>query len=216
MPIEARTDEALVSAAQAGDRDALEALLERHYDRLHAVCVRLTGNPADGADAAQEALIAIARGLGRFDGRSRFSTWAYRVAVNAALDEMRRRRRRPQPVPDPTAGSLGLEAGSTAGSGNPGQPSGSPTGVISPGPAMDTAIADRVDIDRALQRIPPEFRAAVVLRDLCGLDYAEIAEVLDIPAGTVRSRIARGRAALEPLLRPGNSPSPDHRHTYEP
>ena len=96
-----RSDAALVAAAQAGDRGALDTLLRRHHDRLYALCRRVTGNDADGADACQEALIAIVRGLDRFDGRSAFSTWAYRVATNACLDELRRRRRRPEPgLPD--------------------------------------------------------------------------------------------------------------------
>ncbi|HRE03817.1 MAG TPA: RNA polymerase sigma factor, partial [Ilumatobacteraceae bacterium] len=88
-------DRELVAAAQGGDRASLDALLRRHYDRIFAVCRRVTGNEADGADAAQEALIAIVRGLPRFDGRSSFSTWIYRIATNASLDELRRRRRRP-------------------------------------------------------------------------------------------------------------------------
>jgi RNA polymerase sigma-70 factor (ECF subfamily) len=129
------------------------------------------------------------RGLPRFDRRSRFSTWAYRVAVNASLDELRRRRRRPDP---------GLDD------------AGEPVGIWSetrPGTQPDPAsVAERLDVDAALRQLSPEFRAAVVLRDLCGLDYAEISEVLDVPPGTVRSRIARGRAALVPLLA-GNQPS---------
>jgi RNA polymerase sigma-70 factor (ECF subfamily) len=84
-----------VRAAQTGDRDALDALLRHHHDRVLAICRRLAGNEADALDATQEALIAIARGIGRFDGRARFSTWAYRVTTNACLDELRRRRRRP-------------------------------------------------------------------------------------------------------------------------
>ena len=159
-------------------------MLRAHHDRLYAVCRRLTGNDADAADATQETLISVVRGLAGFDRRSRFTTWTYRIAVNASLDELRRRRRRPQPILDDDArgGSPGeadranAQADGTEGS------------------------ADRLDIDAALRRLAPEFRAAVVLRDLCGLDYAEIAEVLDIPAGTVRSRIARGRAALVPLV----------------
>ena len=82
-------------AAQEGDRAALDALLRRHHDRIHAVCRRLAGNEADALDATQEALIAIVRGIRRFDGRAAFSTWAYRVATNACLDELRRRKRRP-------------------------------------------------------------------------------------------------------------------------
>jgi RNA polymerase sigma-70 factor (ECF subfamily) len=149
---------------------------------LYAVCLRLTGTEADAADATQEALIAIVRALPRFQRESRFSTWAYRIAVNAALDELRRRRRRPQP---------GIEDGTwpVAGALQTGDP--------------ETAI-DRVDINAALRRLSPELRAAAVLRDLCALDYAEIAEVLDVPIGTVRSRIARGRAGLAAILQAGS------------
>ena len=88
-------DRQLVAAAQAGDRQALETLLGRHYDRVHAVCRRIAGSSRDADDAAQEAMISIVRGLPRFDGRSQFSTWVYRIATNAALDELRRRKRRP-------------------------------------------------------------------------------------------------------------------------
>jgi RNA polymerase sigma-70 factor (ECF subfamily) len=174
-----------VRAAQQGDRQALESLLRRHHDRVLAVCRRLAGNEADALDATQEALIAITRGLRHFDGRAAFSTWAYRVATNACLDELRRRRRRPTPgLPDHEhpGGPMATAAESTGIEGLP----------------------DRLAIDAALARLPEEFRAPVVLRDLCDLGYAEIAEVLDIPAGTVRSRIARGRAQLARLLLDGN------------
>lgn len=169
--------------AREGRRDDLEELLRRHYQRLYALCRRLTGNDADAADATQEALITITRKLDRFDGRSRFSTWAYRVAVRAALDELRRRSRRPVPRIE------GLE----------------PPGGDRPAPGE--AVEQRVDVDAALAQLPLEFRAPVILRDLCDLDYAEIALVLNIPAGTVRSRIARGRAALVPLLGPQAAPN---------
>ena len=151
---------------------------------MYAVCRRLAGNDADAADAAQEALLAIVRGLPRFDRRSRFTTWAYRVTVNACLDELRRRSRRPVPVED---------------IGPPGPPPGSP--------GVDDAVAARLDVDAALRRLPDEYRAAVVLRDLCGFDYAEIAEILGVPAGTVRSRIARGRAGVAEVLgNPSSAP----------
>jgi RNA polymerase sigma-70 factor, ECF subfamily len=165
-------DSALVARAVAGDRRALEVLLDRHADRIHAVCRRIVAHREDALDATQEAMIAIARGITRFDGRAAFTTWCYRIATNAAIDELRRTRRRPVPAhPDAS------EPVSTAS-----------------GPA-DVAAA-RVDVDAALQHVPEEFRVAVVLRDLCDLDYAEIAEVLDVPPGTVRSRISRGRAIL--------------------
>jgi RNA polymerase sigma-70 factor (ECF subfamily) len=94
------TDAELVADAQRGDRDALDALLRRHHDRIRALARRLCGNDADAADATQEALISIVRGLPRFDQRAAFGTWAYRVATNACLDELRRRARRPRPEPD--------------------------------------------------------------------------------------------------------------------
>ncbi len=179
-----------MAAAQDGDRGALDTLLRRHHDRLYALCRRVTGNDADGADACQEALIAIVRALGGFDGRSSFSTWAYRVATNACLDELRRRRRRPEPgLPsDEGLGGSGVDEYS----------------------GVDT----RVAVDAALTGLVPEYRVAVVLRDLCGLSYGEIAEVLAVPIGTVRSRIARGRSALIPFLDPdGNPPAPGERPT---
>lgn len=174
-----------MEAARAGDRAALDVLLRRHYDRLYALCRRVTGNDADGQDACQEALLAIVRGLAGFDGRSAFATWSYRVATNACLDELRRRRRRPEPV----------------------APEEPPRGSESSADAADS-VATRVDVDAALATLVPEFRVVVVLRDLCGLSYDEIAEVLGVPAGTVRSRIWRGRAALAPLLAAGGNPGP--------
>ena len=164
------SDEDLARRASLGDRAALETLLARHLDQVHSVCRRVLGHPEDALDATQEALIAISRGIGRFDGRSRFTTWMYRVATNAALDEARRRARRPiasEHLPEP-----GTHADAT------------------------DAVDARLDVDAALATLPPDYRAAVALRDLAGLDYAEIAAVLNIPIGTVRSRIARGRATL--------------------
>ena len=174
----AAADDAAIAAARAGDRRALDELLRAHYDRLFAVCRRLTGNDADASDACQEALIAIVRALPKFDGRSRFGTWAYRIAVNASLDELRRRRRRPRPD-DGVIDQVD---------------------VASSRPDTASSVSDRIVLDAAIATLSPEFRAAVVLRDVAGLDYAEIAEALDIPPGTVRSRIARGRAALAEAL----------------
>jgi len=180
------SDEALAAAANAGDRGALEVLLARHLDRVHAICRRVAGHPEDARDAAQEAMIAVVRGLHRYDGRSLFTTWLYRVATNAALDELRRRKRRPEPAElaeDRPGGAGGAAASS-----------------------VESVVAARLDVDSALAGLSPEFRAAVVLRDLCDLDYAEIAEVLDVPIGTVRSRIARGRAAIADALREPTGP----------
>ncbi|HET6774725.1 MAG TPA: RNA polymerase sigma factor [Acidimicrobiales bacterium] len=183
----------------------------------------MTGDDTDAQDALQDALIAVARGIRGFDGRSSFSTWSYRVATNACLDELRRRRRRPVPTAlgGGTAGD-GDEGGGGAGRGldplervgTPGGPvlAGGRAGVVADGGIG--AVDGRLDVDAALARVPDPYRAAVVLRDVCDLDYAEIARVLDIPVGTVRSRIARGRALLSGLL--GNPAAPSDRPTTSP
>lgn len=178
------SDDELVAAAQGGDRNALDQLLRRHYDRVYAVCRRVTGGTSDADDACQEALIKITRSLPRFDGRSAFSTWAYRIATNASLDELRKRKRRP---------SLHSLRG--------GDDEGEPEQVDPMAAKRVDAVADRLAIDAALGDLSDDFKAAVVLRDVADLDYDEIADILDIPIGTVKSRIARGRAALADQLR---------------
>lgn len=124
--------------------------------------------------------MAIVRGLPKFDGRAKFTTWSYRVATNAALDELRRRGRRPTPgLPEVETEAHAPDAGA--------QP-------------FEDQLGDRMAIDEALMQIPEEFRAPVVLRDQLGMDYAEISAVLEIPPGTVRSRIARGRSRLAKVM----------------
>ncbi len=125
-------------------------------------------------------MIKIVRNLPRFDGRSSFATWAYRIATNAALDELRRRKRRPN-----------LELVDDRGH----EP------VDERASRRNDHLVDRMTIDAALDDLAEDFRVAVVLRDVIDLDYQEIASVLDIPVGTVKSRIARGRAQLAASLR---------------
>lgn len=195
-------DAALVAAAQGGDRNALDQLLRRHYDRIHAVCRRIAGYSRDGDDACQEALIKIVRNLPRFDGRSSFGTWAYRIAANAALDELRKRSRRPTIGAEDDVGADVADHRSEHG--------------------VDQ-VGDRLVLDQALAELSEDLRTAVVLRDVGGLDYGEIAEALGIPLGTVKSRIARGRGALAerlrldvelpPSSRPGNQFVSDERPT---
>jgi RNA polymerase sigma-70 factor (ECF subfamily) len=164
------------------------------------VCRRITGHEADAADAAQDAMIAIVRNLERFDGRSSFGTWAYRIATNSSLDELRRRKRRGM------ATTLDDDQ--------------HPHAEIAD-PTSDRridAVGDHMALDTALRSLSDEYRLPVVLRDVADLDYAEIAAVLDLPAGTVRSRISRGRAALARSLsaEPGNQPSDPERPSRAP
>ena len=185
----------MVAAAQGGDRFALDQLLRAHYDRIHAVCRRVAGSTKDADDACQEALIKIVRNLPRFDGRSSFGTWAYRIATNASLDELRKRQRRPR------LHSVGEDD--------------RPEVVDPSADRHPDALADRSMLDDALERLPEDLRVAVILRDVADLDYAEIAATLDVPVGTVKSRISRGRSALASSLgldeKPRNQAAGDER-----
>lgn len=168
---------------------SLDSLLRDHYSMIQAVCRRILLNDSDADDATQNAMIAIVRGYESFDGRSAFSTWVYRIATNAALDELRRRRRRP----------LSLFS-------NDGQQV-----DIADTHSDDRQLAFEASdyLAQGLAQIPEEFRVALVLRDVADLDYEEISQVLNIPIGTVRSRIARGRGRLADIL--GNSDAPHER-----
>ncbi|MBI3257012.1 MAG: RNA polymerase sigma factor [Actinobacteria bacterium] len=188
------SDDRLVRAAKDGDAAALDSLLRCHYPRLFA---------AD--DATQETLMAIVRGLPKFDGRSTFVTWSHRVATNASLDELRRRERRPRlrPLDDRPERRTGPGPGDAP-------------HVTERLPDDDIeGVADRLDLDQALATLPVDQRVAVVLRDLCALSYDEIASVLDVPPGTVRSRIARGRARMHDHL-VGNPTGHDRRPSSQP
>jgi RNA polymerase sigma-70 factor (ECF subfamily) len=181
-------NELLVRRAINGDRAALDTVLREEYPRILTACRRLLGRHADADDAAQNALISIARNIGSFDQRSSFSTWVWRIATNAALDEIRRRGRRDVPSSDRHD-------------------------FDRPDRSAVSAIDDRQIVEAALLRLPLEFRTAVVLRDLADLDYDEIADVLDIPIGTVRSRISRGRSQLADLIRESSATSPGNQGT---
>lgn len=179
-------DEVLVARCLEGSEAAFATLMARHRRMLYGVCLRITGNPNDALDALQETLTRVWRMMGGYSGRARFSTWLYRVATNAALEEVRRRGRAPEPTADDRLPSC--------------------VGVA-PQPLADT-VADRLAVDAALSRLPPHYRAAIVLRELCGCSYEEIADILDVPVNTVKSRISRARQALLALLAPAFTARP--------
>jgi len=153
---------------------------------VRAVCHRIVINRADAEDATQNALISIVKALPSFDGRSQFSTWVYRIATNAALDEVRRIGRRPLP---------------------------SDNDAVYDSPQQDRtdAVAAQLDVVSALAEIPEEYRTTLVLRHVADLEYEEIAAIQGIAIGTVRSRLARGRAQLVEIL--GNQDTEPDRHT---
>lgn len=168
------SDGALLSAHLDGDPDAFAELFRRHRDVLWAVAVRVTGNPEDAADAVQDAMISAIRAASGFQRRSAVRTWLYRIVVNAALDRLRRTGSRPTVA----------------------------MGDHDPASARDdmSNAALRLDLGRALAQLSPGQRAAVVLVDAHGLPVAEVAEILDVPIGTVKSRCARARAQLAGIL----------------
>jgi RNA polymerase sigma-70 factor (ECF subfamily) len=172
-----------------GLSDAVEVLLRRHQDRVLGLAYRILGNRADALDASQEVFVAVFRKAGSFRHQSAFTTWLYRLTVNACNDHARRRSRLPQPA----------EA----------------VDVASPD-AIGRA-DDRMAIAGAIARLPLEQRTAVVMRDLLGLSYEEIAEVTGAAVGTVKSRISRARGALAGGLgEPGAHQAPEHEPDQEP
>lgn len=189
--------EKLAAGARRGDRSALERLLALDYERLHAVCWRVLRDDDSALDATQEAVISIASHIRDFDGRSRYSTWSYRIAANAALDEIRRSRRRPIVglFDEGPSGAGEREAGGGGRGGRRGLGAGSGS--------FEAQVSDAVSLREALERLPEDQRVALRLRHDLDLDYAEIAAVLRVPIGTIRSRIARGRSALLKALGDG-------------
>ena len=176
-------DRALVAAAQAGDADAVEALVRRHQARIFNFALALTANGADAEDLAQETFIRAFRGLRRFRGESSFRNWLYRIAANAA------RTRRGDQARRAPVWEARVEADALA-----------ERHLASPDPGVERTVMYRQALDRALASLPGQLRAAVVLRDVEGLEYREIAAALGIPMGTVMSRIFRARRLLRPML----------------
>lgn len=174
---EPSNDRELVRRYLAGDAGAFTTLVERHQVRVYSLCLRVIGNPEDAADATQEAFISALRKLGQFRGDSAFTTWMHRVAVNSCYDLLRKRSRQPL---------LHLATDEDA-----------PERELGP-PGQDHAdeVAGTLDASAALARVPEEFRVALVLADVQDLPYDQISEILDIPVGTVKSRVFRGRIAL--------------------
>ena len=183
------TDEALVTAAQAGDREAVDSLIRRHQSRIFNFALTLTAGGADAEDLAQETFIRAFRGLSRFRGESSFRNWLYRIAVNAA------RTRRAQQARQAAVWEARVEVDDLA-ERHPARAAGS----VEQADSVEQAMIRRQALDRALAALPHDLRAAVVLRDVEGLEYREIAAVLRIPDGTVMSRIFRARRLLRPML----------------
>ena len=173
----APSDTDLLARAAAGDHEAFTEVMRLHEDRVFSVCLRIMGSRDRALDAVQDTFMTVFRKAGQFKGKAAVGTWIYRIAVNTCYDHLRKTKRRPaDPLPeyyDPADDSAQDEVESA--------------GI-------------RPDIQKALQEIPEEFRAAVVLSDMEGMSLPEVADVLGVPVGTVKSRVFRGRRQLAQLL----------------
>jgi RNA polymerase sigma-70 factor (ECF subfamily) len=184
------TDADLLSRHLAGDRDAFGQLFLRHKDRLWAVALRITCDHEEAADALQDAMISAFRRAADFRGESAVTTWLHRIVVNAALDRLRRR-------PAQTVSWSGDAAELPV----PEARQGTAEGTLGGGSARtEDSVDTRMDVDAALHMLPPPQRAALVLVDMLGYPVADVAVILGVSEGTVKSRCARGRARLVPHL----------------
>jgi RNA polymerase sigma-70 factor (ECF subfamily) len=183
---DAERDEDLVRRAVGGEISAFGILMQRHERRVYNLALRMTGREEDARDATQDAFLTALRKLSSFRGEAAFTTWMHRVTVNACYDLLRKRARAPL-----------LDR--------------SPDHEPEPPPAPDHADAADLsfDVQRALRQVAPDYRAVMILHDVQDLPYEEVASVLQIPIGTVRSRLHRGRIALAKALGlPGERPVP--------
>ncbi len=193
-------DATLLRRHVAGDADAFGELVRRHQDRLWAVALRTLGDPEEAADALQDAFVNAFRRAGSFRAESAVTTWLHRIVVNACLDRVRWSAARPSD-PDP------FEAGAAVGERAPASGLG--------GDPSD-AVALHLDLEAALATIPAEQRVPLVLVDMEGYPVAEVAEMLGVPVGTIKSRCARARARLAPIVAPGRREPPEGNRSAEP
>ena len=187
MTDRADDDVVLIQRYLEGDVAAFDELMRAHEDRVFGVCMRMMRDREAALDATQETFLTVFRKADRYKAEAAFSTWLYRVAVNTCYDHLRRvRRRRTEPMPETpeppdTRSESDLEA-----------------------------VELRPALEQALRRLSPEFRAVIVLVDMQGLSLEQTAEVLDVPMGTVKSRLFRARRQLAESL--GNlAPGGEHR-----
>lgn len=192
-----QSDDALILGLRESSEQAYESLLQRYQHPVYNLVSRLMNDPADASDVVQEVFLKVFRSVGQFRGGSTLKTWIYRIAVNEAHNHHRwfNRHRRPE---------IGFR--STEDAAGPNEKN-----FVDPGRSPFDLAANqetRAIVEDALAKLNPKFRAAVVLRDIEDLSYEEIAVVLEVSLGTVKSRILRGRECLRKILEDRLHPQP--------
>ena len=174
----------LVEAHRRGDPDAMGQLLEAYQRRLYSICYRMVRNEHDARDLTQDSMVRVIQGLDSYDGRSKLSTWIIRVTMNTCLSYLRKQRLRRHGSLDPASENA------AAGPIDPRS-----TGELLPSSRVELSEM-RLVLGRAMMRLDPDMRAVLVLRDMQDLEYQSIAHSLEVPIGTVKSRLFRARLAL--------------------
>lgn len=182
-------DEKLVARAQKGDRTAFDLLVRKYQNKVAKLIARYVRDRREVEDVTQEAFIKAYRALRGFRGESAFYTWLYRIAVNTAKNYLESQGRRPPTTDVEVEGAEGADLGERL------REQATPERHL-----LTTEIADTVY--RTIQRLPEDLRTAILLREIEGLSYEEIAQIMDCPIGTVRSRIFRAREAIDKELKP--------------
>jgi RNA polymerase sigma-70 factor (ECF subfamily) len=184
-----QSDLELVRRVQRGERGAFDLLVLRYQHKVVKLVARLLRDPAEAEDVAQEAFVKAYRAIGSFRGDSAFYTWLYRIAVNTARNAMASRQRRP----------LAYEADL-----NESEQSAVESRMRDTDTPEAAALSDEIHttVNRAVADLPEDLRTAIILREIEGLSYEEIANAMDCPVGTVRSRIFRAREAIDRSLKP--------------
>jgi len=196
VPAAMDEDRSLVDRARAGDTQAFETLVRRHQRWVFTLALRMLGDRAEAEDMAQEILLKAYRGLGRFKGASRFSTWLYSIASHHCLNSLAARRRRP-------AAASGGAMSSHAAAGEDPPPA---VDRLANGTPRADAMLERAELLRVVQAelrsLTADHRLILILRDIQGLSYEEIADALRLELGTVRSRLHRARMEMKARLTP--------------
>ncbi len=189
MSPEPNSDAALVKRVQQGDRKAFDLLVLKYQHKIQKLIMRYVRDPSEALDVAQDAFLKAYRAMPRFRGDSAFYTWMYRIAINTAKNHLVAAKRRPVDFEIDTQDNEPFDASHLLSDGD------TPEGLV---------LSEEINqtVQQAIADLPPDLRTAIVLREMEGMSYEEIAQTMECPVGTVRSRIFRAREAIDRKIGP--------------